>query len=289
MIKITLSSAPPEGVEITFPGTATSDGTAAWERASEAGTLLGTTKTIDFESEDLTVYYRLVTDNDPTLPEGFYLEGIAVDVADDAPLPIPSGAITYTATLAPIQPAFNADGTVVDLDIPRYAEALVQGGAILTVAGSQTVLIMPIAQNMPSIGYDTGISVANTTLDPGAELLGIQGAIPQAGKIAFVLYQQQVGSTAVKRYTYVTDSASPGTGLDATGKLQPGSTYTVLISQILQAAGVTDEFQGYGFIVTNFTNAHGICVASNFSTFSQGTSLMVVGKDRQDVPEALGQ
>jgi hypothetical protein len=289
MIKITLSAAPPEGVEIVFPGTATSDGTAAWSRASEAGTVLGTAKTIDFESEDLTVYYRLVSDNDPTLPEGFYLEGIAVNVADDVPLPIPSGAITYTATLAPVQPAFNADGTVVDLDIPRYAEALVQGGAIVTVAGSQTVLIMPIAQNMPSIGYDTGISVANTTLDPGAELLGIQGAIPQSGKIAFILYQQQVGSTAVKKYTYVTDSASPGTGLDPTGKLQPGSTYTVLISQILQAAGVTEEFQGYGFIVTNFTNAHGICVASNFSTFSQGTSLMVVGKDRQDVPESLGQ
>jgi hypothetical protein len=148
---------------------------------------------------------------------------------------------------------------------------------------------MPIAQNMPSIGYDTGIAVSNTTLDPGAEALGIKGAIPQAGKILFVLYAQQNGSTAVKQYTYLTDGASPGTGLDPDGKLQPGSTYTVLVSQILQAAGVTDEFQGYGFIVTNFTNAHGICVASNFTNFSQGTSLYVVRTDRQDVPESLGQ
>jgi len=289
MIKITLSAAPPEGVTITFPATATSDGTAAWERASEAGTLLGTTRTVDFESEDLSVYYRLVSDNDPTLPETFFLTGIAVEVADDAPLPIPAGAISYVATLAPVQPAFNSDGTVVDLDIPRYAEALLQGGNIVTVAGSQTVLIMPIAQNMPSIGYDTGIAVSNTTLDPGAEALGIKGAIPQAGKILFVLYAQQNGSTAVKQYTYLTDGASPGTGLDPDGKLQPGSTYTVLVSQILQAAGVTDEFQGYGFIVTNFTNAHGICVASNFTNFSQGTSLYVVQQDRQAVPESLGQ
>lgn len=289
MIKITLSSAPPEGVSIVFPGTATSDGTAAWSRASEAGTVLGTTRTVDFESTDLTVYYRLVSDNDPTLPETFMLEGIAVNVAEDTPLPIPAGAISYTATLAPIQPAFDADGTVVDLDIPRYAEALLQGGDIVTVKGSQTVLIMPIAQNMPSIGYDTGIAVSNTTLDPGAEELGIKGAIPQAGKIAFILYAQQNGATAVKQYTYVTDGASPGTGLDSAGKLQPGSTYTVLVSQILQAAGVTDEFQGYGFIVTNFTNAHGICVASNFTNFSQGTSLYVVQQNRQNVPESLGQ
>jgi hypothetical protein len=289
MIKITLSAAPPEGVTITFPATATSDGTAAWERASEAGTLLGTTRTVDFESEDLSVYYRLVSDNDPTLPETFFLTGIAVEVADDTPLPIPSGAISYTATLAPIEPAFDADGGVAGLPIPRYAEALVQGDDIVTVKGSQTVLIMPIAQNMPSIGYDTGIAVSNTTLDPGAEALGIKGAIPQAGKILFVLYAQQNGSTAVKQYTYLTDGASPGTGLDPSGKLQPGSTYTVLVSQILQAAGVTDEFQGYGFIVTNFTNAHGICVASNFTNFSQGTSLYVVQQDRQAVPESLGQ
>jgi hypothetical protein len=289
MIKITLSSAPPEGVSIVFPGTATSDGTAAWSRASEAGTVLGTTKTIDFESEDLTVYYRLVSDNDPTLPEGFYLEGIAVNVADDVPLPIPAGAISYTATLAPIQPAFDADGTVVDLDIPRYAEALVQGGDIVTITGSQTVLLAPLAQNMPSIGYDCGISVANTTLDPGAKLLGFNGAIPQAGKIAFMFYQQQVGATAVKKYTYVTDSASPGTGLDPTGKLQPGSTYTVLASQLLDAAGVTEEFQGYLVIITNFTNAHGLYVSSNFTSFSQGSALMVVKPDRMAVPESLGQ
>jgi hypothetical protein len=290
MIKITLSSAPPEGVEIVFPGTATSDGTAAWSRATEAGTVLGSTKTIDFESEDLSVYYRLVSDNDPTLPETFFLTGIAVDVADDVPLPIPAGVISYTATLAPIEPAFNSDGTVVDLNIPRYAEALIQGGNIVIVTGSQTVLLMPLAQNMPSIGYDTGVSIANTTWDPGAEVLGIEGAIPQSGKIAFFFYQQQVGSTAVKKYTYVTDSASPGTGLDPTGKLQPGSTYTVLVSQLMEAAGVTEEFQGYAVIVTNFTNAHGLYVASNFSTFSQGSPLMVVGvKSRQDVPESLGQ
>jgi hypothetical protein len=289
MIKITLSSAPPEGVTITFPATATSDGTATWTRASAAGTLTATTRAIDFESTDLTVYYRLTSDNDPTLPETFMLEGIAVAVASDTPLPIPSGLISYTATLAPVQPAFNADGTVTDLDIPRYAEALLQGGAIVTITGSQTVLLAPLAQNMPSIGYDTGVSVANTTMDPGAAVLGFKGAIPQAGKIAFRMYQQQTPSAAVKVYTYITDGASPGTGLDAEGMLQPGSTYTVLVSQILDAAGITEEFQGYMVIITNFTNAHGLYVASNFQTFSQGSPLMVVRPNRQDVPESLGQ
>ena len=290
MIKITLSAAPPKGVTITFPGTATSDGTAGWTRATSTGAVSNTTTTIDSESTSLSVYYRLTTNNNPTLPETFMLGGIAVAItAKTADLPLPASVIKYTATLAPNDPAFDADGEVTGLPIPRYAVDLVQGETLVSVLGSQTVLIMPIAQNMPSIGYDTGISVANTTLDPGAEALGIKGAIPQAGKIAFILFQQQVGSTAVKKYTYVTDGASPGTGLDPNGMLQPGSTYTVLISQILEAAGITEEFQGYGFIVTNFTNAHGICVASNFTNFSQGTSLYVVQQNRQLVPESLGQ
>jgi hypothetical protein len=290
MIKITLSAAPPAGVTITFPGMVGSNGTAAWTRASSTGAESNSNLTFDSTSTSLSVYYRLSSSNDPVLPETFMLDNIAVNItAKEEDLPLVPANITYTATLAPNDPAFDANGKVTGLPIPRYAVDLVQGKTLLSVAGSSTVLLAPLAQNMPSIGYDTGISVANTTLDPGAELLGITGAIPQAGKIAFRFYQQQTPSAAVKVYTYVTDGASPGTGLDATGMLQPGSTYTVLASQLLEAAGVTDEFQGYMVIITNFTNAHGLYVASNFQTFSQGSPLMVIRTNRQDVPESLGQ
>jgi hypothetical protein len=90
-------------------------------------------------------------------------------------------------------------------------------------------------------------------------------------------------------FTYTTGAASPGTGLDASGNLASGSTYTVLVSQLLEAAGITEEFQGYIIAITQFTNAHGLYVCSNFQTFSQGSSMVVIKSDRQDVPESLGQ
>jgi len=290
MIRIRLSAAPPEGVTITFPGTATSlGGSAAWERASEAGTVLGSSRTIDFESEDLDIYYRLTSDNNPTLPEHFAVEDIWVSV-DDAVLPLPNGVITYTATLAVVEAAFDADGEVTDLPIPRYAEALIQGGELVIIKGRQTALLAPLAQNMPSIGYDTGLAIANTTTDPGDLLMGIDAdAIKQTGKITFYMYQQQKGSAVPKLFTYTTGAASPGTGLDASGNLASGSTYTVLVSQLLEAAGISEEFQGYIIAVTQFTNAHGLYVASNFQTFSQGSSMVVIKSNRQDVPESLGQ
>ena len=293
MIRIRLSGAPPEGVTLVFPATAATDvvgGTAHWTRATSAGTPAATAKTIDFESAggDLDIYYRLTSDNNPVLPENFVLD-VAVNVADDADLPLPSGVITYTATLAPVEPAFDADGEVTDLPIPRYAEALVPGD-LLIIKGSTTALLIPLAQNMPSIGYDTGIAIANTTTDPGAAKMGIDhGAIKQSGKITFYIYQQQDGATPPKAFTYVTGPSSPGTGLDALGNLPSGSTYTVLASEIAAAAGGSGEFQGYVIAVCDFTNAHGLYVASNFTNFSQGSSMVVVHLNRQDVPESLGQ
>jgi hypothetical protein len=290
MIRIRLSAAPPEGVTIRFPAIATSLGASAqWTRASAAGTVLGTSRTIDFESEDLDIYYRLTSDNNPTLPESFAVEDIYVD-ASDAVLPLPNGVITYTATLAVVEAAFDADGEVTDLPIPRYAEALIHGGELVIIKGRQTALLAPLAQNMPSIGYDTGLAIANTTTDPGDLLMGIDAdAIKQTGKITFYMYQQQKGSAVPKLFTYTTGAASPGTGLDASGNLASGSTYTVLVSQLLEAAGITEEFQGYIIAITQFTNAHGLYVCSNFQTFSQGSSMVVIKSDRQDVPESLGQ
>jgi hypothetical protein len=292
MIKIHLSSAPPEGITLTFPQVVLSDGDAQWELASSKGVLLLEDKEVNFETASLDVYYILVSDNDPTMLETMT---IPVDVVvDGADLPIPSEVITCTVTLAPVLPAF-VDGDIEDADgnplpIPRYEQALLGPENLVTVFGAQTALLAPLAQNMPAIGYDTGIAIANTTEDPDAADMGLQAdAISQAGIIKFYMYQQQKGSAVPKLFTYTTDSTSPGTGLNASGKLAAGSTYTVLVSQLLEAAGITEEFQGYIIAVANFTNAHGLYVCSNFQTFSQGSSMVVLKGNRQEVPESLGQ
>lgn len=295
MIRIRLSAAPPEGVTITFPlhvGTNVALGTAGWTLASSSGTLRTADYVVDFESTgtELDVYYRLTSDNNPVLPENIVIPA-EVEVADDADVPLPAVAITFTATLAPVQPAFDADGEVTDLPIPRYAESLIDGGDFVIVQGSSTALVMSLAQWMDPL--NTGIAIANTTADPGKAKLGVDtAAVKQTGKLTFYMWNQQVGATAPKLITYTTGPDSPGTGLDANGNLPAGSTYTVNLSQILEAAGATGDFQGYIIIVANFTNAHGQHVSfimTEAQNFSWGEPMNVIGKDRTIVPESLGQ
>jgi len=295
MIRIRLSGAPPEGVTITFPlhvGTNVALGTAGWTLASSSGTLKAADYVVDFESTgtELDVYYRLTSNNNPVLPENIVIPA-QVEVADDAPVPIPAGNITFTATLAPVQPAFDADGEVTDLPIPRYAESLIDGGDLVVIQGSTTALVMSLAQWMDPL--NTGIAIANTTADPGKSKLGVDAAaVKQSGKLTFYMWNQQVGATAPTLTTYTTGPDSPGTGLDANGNLPAGSTYTVNLSEILAAVGATGDFQGYIIIACNFTNAHGQHVSfimTETQNFSWGEPMGVIGKDRTVVPESLGQ
>ncbi len=284
MIRFTLSAAPPAGVSIVFPASATHTGansTAEWALVDSAGA--ATTKTIKSDTTDLTVYYMLVSSSNPTAIDDISIGAVAplqVKVASDATLPLPSGTISYVASLAPIKAAFNSDGTVTGLPIPRFAAADVGTGELLIIAGSTTSLLVPYATTFNAGGYNTGFAIANTTVDPAEE------AIPQSGTVTFTMYAQQNGATAPKSYTYTTSSTSPGTGLDASGNLPAGSTYTVLLSEILSAAGAPADFTGYVFIECNFTNAHALATISDFTGYTSGSYALVVTSSRVG-PEAL--
>ena len=292
LIKIKLSAAPPKGVKIVFPAAVaatTVGGTASWTRSDADGDFQAGTETIDLDSDDLSIYYRLSSDNNPTLIESFKVQP-TISVDKDQARPLPVTLITWTATLAKIEAAFDADGHVHGRDIPRYLEELVGPADLFIISGNLTNLLAPLAQNMPSIGYDTGLAIANTTWDPGKTAMGVtNAAIPQKGTICFYFYQQQDGATAPTVTKYCTSGSSPGSGLDADGNVPAGSTYVVLASELLTAAGVTAEFQGYIMMVCNFSNGHGLYVASNFTNFSQGSSMVVIGSDRRVYPESLGQ
>ncbi len=277
IVRFTLSANPPAGVSIVFPTSATHTGTnstAEWTLCDSTGKALGATQTIKSDTVDLHVYYALTSSSNPTAIDDISVEGVAINVASSATLPLPSGTITYVASLAPIQPAFNTDGTVTNLPIPRFAAADVGTGTLFSIAGSTTTLLVPYAVTMTAAGYNTGFAIANTTVDPAEE------AIPQVGTITFTLYQQQSGSTAPTSYTYTTQATSPGTGLDATGKLPGGSLYTVLLSEILSAAGAPPDFSGYVFIECNFTNAHALATISDFTGYTSGSYALVVLPDR---------
>jgi len=205
-----------------------------------------------------------------------------------ATLPISSATIGVTATLAPIGPALDTDGSVLAGPIPRYAEEQVGPATLAAVVGANTTLLIPFATTVTSAGYDTGIAISNSTKDPGKSAMGVNTAIPQTGTVTFHFYPQVPATGAAPApFTYTTKAGAPGVGLDASGNLPAGSTYSVLLSQLLAAAGQPADYTGYIFVITNFTNAHCLYVATNFTGFAQGAMALVITGNRDGAAESL--
>jgi len=300
MVKFVLTP-PPVGVTLTMPETADLvwDGgskTDAWTLTDNTGVAVGDTVDITSDSSSFIVYYTLSTDSDPTLSENI---DVTVTISTKgADLPIPSGTVTYTASMAPIGPAFSSKGDPIlygatGFVVPRFKDVPIAAQTLLSVAGSTTTLLIPYAGVTSASGFDTGLAIANTTTDPntGADVsvTGITSPVVQDGTITFYFYQQQAGTTAPTTFSYTTKAGSPGAGVDANGKVPTGSTYVVLLTQLLNAAGVTGDFAGYIFAVTNFTNAHAQYVLTDFKSFANGGQGLVIASDRSATPETLGQ
>lgn len=286
-LRFTLSANPPTGMTIAFPATATTDSTGIFTTINSDGTALGTAVNITATS-GLTVYYQLTSDSDPTKIETLTIPlAVSVDTTK-ASFPLASVSITATVTLAPIGTAFGTNNALITTPIPRFTALEVGPASILGISGSATTLIIPFASTVSASGYNTGISVANTTTDPGATaMFGLGSAIKQTGPITFYFYPQQSGSTAATAFSYTTGAASPGTGLDSSGRLPSGSTYTALLSQLLAAASAPADFSGYIIVVTSFTNAHIQYIITDFKAFANGGQGMVVSTSRATTPEAL--
>lgn len=128
--------------------------------------------------------------------------------------------------------------------------------------------------------YNTGFSVANTT--------GFLGVTPQTDVITVTL-QPQDGSAAVSFLTSATNK--PGIGLNSSGQLVPGASWTVLLSDLLKTAGVSGSFEGFVRFSCNFTNAHGVnyIADSNFAVQAQGYSMLVIPSPRAKTNEGLAQ
>jgi hypothetical protein len=308
MVRLTLSQAPPAGVSITFPVTANATDPStipappapqygnttvanAFQLADATGAFLTTAAVIDSTSTNLTVYYRVATDTDVTRIEDLTLAGcpsaipcVEVKVDPLAAKPLPATDINMTATLAPIGNAFGDLNAILASPIPRYAAQEVGPTLFLSIVSGSTTLIVPFASTFAS--FDTGLAIANTTTDPGRSVMGLRGAVKQAGLIKFYFYPQS-GTATIAPYT--TKAGSPGAGLSADGTLATGRTYSVLLSELLAAAGATGEFNGYIVAVCLFTNAHGQYFVTDFESFTSGSQTLVVPGDRSTTPEVAGQ
>ncbi len=295
MVRFTLTSAPPAGMILTFPATAATTGSSTgftaptWAFTDSTGAA-SSTFTLTSTSSPLSVYYRLNSPSDSSAIETINVQGITVTYSSGTAFPLPAGQLQFTASLAPIgvgltgtPPAPPSTGNYV----PRFVAAEVGPATFLTITGSNTVMLIPFASTVASSGYNTGIAIANTTTDPGSSVTGITGAIKQSGSITFYFYPLQIGSTAPTPFSYTTSASSPGSGLDSTGRVASGSTYSVLLSQLLSAALAPADFSGYIIAVTGFTNGHCQYIITDFKAFANGGQAMIIKSDRSATPEGL--
>jgi hypothetical protein len=216
-------------------------------------------------STNLSVFYKLVTATAAGSVASEILRiPVTVALAFGAPSPLPQGTVSVTADMYPKTKAFPFTNYTI---VPQYTGTTCQKGpvTILTIVTGNTVLLVPYA--VSSAGYDTGLAIANTTKDP----LGLfQTAIPQSGTITFTFYPQTGAS-----FSYTTSATSPGAGLTS-GTLNAGGLYTVLLSQLVAAAGGPKDFSGYIFAVVAATNAHGQYFISDFEAFTNGALMLVI-------------
>ena len=272
----------PQGIRLTFPllsvdssTSATADETGMFRLSSSSGGASSSPQVVTSAGSPTSVYYAVATATDTTRIE--YLR-IPILVEAVGPYPIGPENIPITAQMAPIDPT----GTW----IPRYISAekcVTAQVTIMGIEGATTTLLIPYAVDDQQ-NYNTGIAISNTTLDPGTAAMGFGQAVRQTGNMTFYFYPQQ-GSP----FDYTTAADSPGAGLDAGGKLAAGGTYTVLLSELIAAAGSRDFFTGYVIVITNFTNAHGQYFVSDFQFFTNGALMLVLDNPEMGRagPEAL--
>jgi len=287
-IRFTLSAAPPSGVSFSFPMTAVTDATVpgVFQLVGSDGVVATAAQTISSSSTSLVVYYQVSSSTDPAKIETLSVP-VTMSISGSATLPIPQASITFTATLAPIGTAFDSNGNVISPaagKAPRFAALEVGPANLLGVTGSNTVLLIPFASTVSAGGYNTGIAISNTTTDPGTTAMGFNTAVKQTGKITFYFYPGYANGTAGTAFTYTTAAGSPGVGLDASGNIPSGSTYSVLLSELLTAASAPADFSGYIFVITSFTNAHCQYILTDFQAFANGGQALVLNAGAAWVP-----
>jgi hypothetical protein len=279
-IKIVLDHAPAAGITLAFGA---NDSSGAWTKV--AGATGGpATITSATTSANLFAYYQRTGTTDGTLIDTFQIPVTITTTAPSAVTPqdiYPTDlSIHATAYMAPlwyntiaVMPSYTTDGAK-DATTSLYA---------FSAAYNKTVLMIPYAANVGD--YDTGITIANTTKDPGGTITGMTSPLTQSGKITFYFYPN-VG--AVK--SVATTGAVPVSSLDATGKLPSGKTYVALLSELLAAAGYDSDFEfaGYVIAVCDFTNGHGEYFVSDFGNFTHGALMLVMtGTDRNSGGESF--
>jgi len=172
------------------------------------------------------------------------------NVAQNSPAP---GTSTVTLSFAPTATSGVASSS---LTLPRFASNTTASN-IFTVGICRTILLYPYITNQA--GFDTGLTIANTSQDPYTTGNNATGA--QSGSCKLTYYG---GTTAAP----TTPPAASDTGNIAAGTVWANTLQTI-----------APNFQGYMFAVCNFQYAHGFAFISDVGArnLAMGYLALVMG------------
>ena len=235
-LKMVLAGTIPKGVTITLTSATPSGKTAV------SGTVSFTPSVLSSAATKSTIK---MSDTNIAQKESFDIVfTTTVKTSGTGKITKPLAAVSISATV-------TSDPDSTTTKIPRFdTAALPTGGqTILNIISTVTNVLYTFTTWDASLGFDTGLDVANTSSDPFL----VDGAVATAGAITYHFYPRGGGAT----FSYATVAGSPGVGLEADGTLAAGGSHTVLLSELVAAAGQSGPFTGYVIAVCSFTHGHG--------------------------------
>ena len=133
--------------------------------------------------------------------------------------------------------------------------ARTDGVVAFTIAPASCTLLFPYVAAVPAADWDTGIAISNPSAFTDT---------PLSGDITFTLFPNDG-----EMFMHSTGGMSSGVGLDEDGSLLAGKTHTVLLSEVLDDAGMPGDFIGHLYVRTNFTGCRGVGWITNWTTVNQ--------------------
>ena len=166
----------------------------------------------------------------------------------------------------------TANATQGQNPTPRFAVVKTLEGRWTTIQLCQTTLLYPFVTG--AAGFDTGIAVANTSMDPFA-------TVNQTGSCKLYGYGVTVGTsgnTAIQTTVPGCDSLSnPLEGTNCFGIVPAGQVKSVMASALLT------NFQGYVIAVCNFQYAHGYAAVTDLGLRNLWSSYLALELSGQGV------
>jgi len=264
---LVLTETAPEGSFITPTSYIQNSGLANLLGYAPATAVSGTTGTYEAVWEVLNTNPSTVENFD----FAFFVTYTANPGANSPPATTTPATVTLSFAPTATQGAFSASAGVAasaTLTIPRFSDAASTPANLFNIVQCTTNLLFPFVTNQ--VGFDTGIAIANTTLDPW-------GSQQQSGTCTMYFYgNNQPGN-------FVTPVIAPGQGVNTT---PPGNW-------AFMASTIAPNFEGYMIAVCNFNLAHGYAFVTDIGAqkIAQGYLALVLtnGTSKRTGTESLDQ